>query len=648
MSLLHYLIIILHLYCLVSCSNKEVCDSPWAYEEKSDEQELPSVYFSLKHETNIFDLSDDLLIEIGEYLINPISTLSRLNKIFNTIFYKTFPVKYFAFQRFNIPELESVADKEYELIGVLNLYWCRNDPFLFFGCLFEDITSGKKRFNNILKPLISYLVRLYNDFDEENKSYFKDELYSLIECYWNDYNLISEIINIKVPNLILYLIEIEDGKSVISFLRSNPDLALRFEAALLFEGIDILNFQVSRWLSNCIIYDAPYPFYIPLLISAPFLLNSLCEYSNLFLSPDIPESEYPRIHSLLNNLFIRFLTVDDDIPFWILLNDIRFGLVVKLQNDFKFKSKNNFSLAVQVALLENKTDIVLQLFHQRRKYNVDDYGYGNIMLNVLDNIDDFKNCKQINSLKLIFNMILLGCNLFPSVSLLSIVLKLYNFDHIDIENDKLIIEFRVNKDFGFPSIIRFDLGSVYDCLIKNIKLLDENALLSLITYQIIKPDSELFVNFKFFELVTKSQDLFEKFVEAGIKLNFNLFFHDRLEEDFDFSIFDGKYSVLISKDIFIRSIYLTYIKNKRNFKYIEKFKGRTVADYFYDWQDERISQNRDVTEFDYFKWRQVFAYWIKSDQNERERINDIKFHVFINLLKSEFPEEMSQLLVLTN
>ena len=54
----------------------------------------------------------------------------------------------------------------------------------------------------------------------------------------------------------------------------------------------------------------------------------------------------------------------------------------------------------------------------------------------------------------------------------------------------------------------------------------------------------------------------------------------------------------------------------------------------------------ELTNFQYFKWRLVFSYWIQS--NQRQRIREINSPAIINLLKLEFPGEMNQILSTIN
>jgi len=88
-------------------------------------------------------------------------------------------------------------------------------------------------------------------------------------------------------------------------------------------------------------------------------------------------------------------------------------------------------------------------------------------------------------------------------------------------------------------------------------------------------------------------------------------------------------------------IILTNLKSKKQFEIIDKIQTRTTV---FQCLLDRQLYFEGITEpayFKYFKWRLLFAYWIRSDQ--RERIREINSPAIIKLLKLEFPEEMNQI-----
>lgn len=103
-------------------------------------------------------LPKDVLFNIALFLINPFTSLGRINKCLFRIFHENYTLKQFAMQRFNILELSHVNENEPELVSILDLSWSAN-PFIFFCALIEDIMSGKRPFKVLFRPLIAYLDR---------------------------------------------------------------------------------------------------------------------------------------------------------------------------------------------------------------------------------------------------------------------------------------------------------------------------------------------------------------------------------------------------------------------------------------------------------------------------------------------------------
>lgn len=88
------------------------------------------------------------------------------------------------------------------------------------------------------------------------------------------------------------------------------------------------------------------------------------------------------------------------------------------------------------------------------------------------------------------------------------------------------------------------------------------------------------------------------------------------------------------------------LKTKKQLEAIEKFQHvKLKAEHFFHHQLTLILHNNleaNMTECYYFRWRLVFAYWIKNDRQKRW-IFTILSKGFIKLLKLEFPEENNQL-----
>jgi hypothetical protein len=87
----------------------------------------------------------------------------------------SFPLKKTVEQIFNISGLESVAENEPELAGIMRLPLDRYNPLIFFGALMEDIVGGNKNYDILFRPLMLHLSRSFLELsDEQEENYTED------------------------------------------------------------------------------------------------------------------------------------------------------------------------------------------------------------------------------------------------------------------------------------------------------------------------------------------------------------------------------------------------------------------------------------------------------------------------------------------
>jgi hypothetical protein len=85
------------------------------------------------------------------------------------------PLKKTVEQIFNISGLESVADNEPELAGIMRLPLNSYNPLIFFGALMEDIVEGNKNYDILFRPLMLHLSRSFLELsDEQEENYTED------------------------------------------------------------------------------------------------------------------------------------------------------------------------------------------------------------------------------------------------------------------------------------------------------------------------------------------------------------------------------------------------------------------------------------------------------------------------------------------
>jgi hypothetical protein len=87
----------------------------------------------------------------------------------NCLTLSSLPLKRLVEKTFNIPGLESIADNEPELAGVMRLAHISHDHMLLFKALMNDVVKGKKPYNVLFSPLILHLFQTFSELGRKEK-----------------------------------------------------------------------------------------------------------------------------------------------------------------------------------------------------------------------------------------------------------------------------------------------------------------------------------------------------------------------------------------------------------------------------------------------------------------------------------------------
>ena len=429
--------------------------------------ELESLHLRA-YEISFRDLCDDLIGHIGEYLIDPVASFGMVNRVLFELFHIKFPLKYYLKKRFNIPELFDVNKNNVELHGILNLSCCRKDPFVIFGCLIEDIVSGKGPYKTLIGPLSFYLSRTFQELTMSQQSEFDNHLIIRFGCSFKSllgkicgerglYDLAFDYLKNNPENLIRYFLKFENRDTVYEFFKSNPILAIQYQ--ITFLSAEIAQKLKFPWIAECLIFDAPEGFYTDLLRFDPLLLKHLTD--DLFLSLKVPEFEYPRIHAQVRRLFDEYLRPlngeDLDLDFHNLINDLRFGSIdlqqqLQLNNFSNFNTKN-LTIIAKAALFGYKKDIFLSICTTNNS----------ILNRIVMDVESDDGHESQMYLKVIFDIIASD----PKISqdyYLRFIMKFYAINHFEIEGNLIRFEFVALENLltlGFPPKIRASAALIF-------------------------------------------------------------------------------------------------------------------------------------------------------------------------------------------
>jgi hypothetical protein len=654
-----YIFLILWSLVFASYSGSEVDDSN-SESKSSSEHSVPS---------NMNSSFNMLPSEMIRYIAGFIDARDLIEwRNVNVLNRSSLTLKWLVEQTFSIFGLENVADDEPELAGVMRLAWISHDDFIFFAALMEEVVGEKKPYRVLFHPLIRHLICTFRQLGpQEMKSYRKRisvRLEISVEKYLANicatkghFDLVFEIYRDVAVVLKNFVTRFENREVLMAIFKADPQLARQYLDILLADlnnNINLVSIKrpVGLWISECILNDLSMGYYEQLFVDNPEVLESLVD--NLFLSTNVPESEYARIYYQISYIFDMYsgeLAKTPKFAVLRMINDIRFGsfdLNDFIHVDFDSIDKMLQLVLTKVALLANKMELFNDIF---RKYK-SILGEG-VVDQILSFYDLNASDHQAKSFSIIFFWIVSGSETFASRSfLLNFVNKFYAVRHLKLENDMVTFEFSASEHLSsilFPSVLQINSKLCFahafiENSLKNMKVFNENTITTfiydLIEYYKIRsePQKGNLASYEVFKMISKLPDLLRHMKENGMKL--------KIPEDvktFDLDNFDSTHELIAWSEL--HPWKLTNIKTQDHLAKMEIIQNKNVGESFLEWDRSsfliKYLSGQGHASIMYFEWRSVFAYWLGRYAGNGMR--QIRTPEFIEMLKLDFPNETKEL-----
>jgi ankyrin repeat protein len=153
-------------------------------------------------------------------------------------------------QTFNISGLESIADNEAELAGVMRFAYICHDHLLLFKAFMKEVVWEKKPYVFLFSPLMLHLLRTFRELGarekQEYQHYFKRKFKNNVECYIikvclkkGHFNLVFGIVN-NNNDLFVYALEsaarLGNSNIVELLLHSRTDISADYIGRALFSA----------------------------------------------------------------------------------------------------------------------------------------------------------------------------------------------------------------------------------------------------------------------------------------------------------------------------------------------------------------------------------------------------------------------------
>lgn len=183
---------------------------------------------------------------ISEHLDDPISVFTYLTK--TTSSNSKYLLKHYITEMLKISEFESIQNDEPELKKLYSYKWARYDKFSLFRCLIEDISTGKKKFHVLLRPLLKYLVRIFKELNDQERPGYLMYLYRTSPLSDIE-NILTKIctlhgqydLTIKLEPYPLYwnkyFLSVKNKESLLEFFKSNHHLGLQYKRSFMNEQL---------------------------------------------------------------------------------------------------------------------------------------------------------------------------------------------------------------------------------------------------------------------------------------------------------------------------------------------------------------------------------------------------------------------------
>jgi ankyrin repeat protein len=162
-----YICVLLSSLALASCSSL-----------KFDDQNMVEFKNGNDEKATFNDLRYDIIRHIATFM-EPEDIVNL--RYVNSLTLSSLSLKKLVEQAFNISGLESIADNEPELAGVMRLAHDSHDHMLLFKALINDIICEKKPYNVLFSPLILHLFKTFSGLDFQEKQ----ELQQSFEVLFN-------------------------------------------------------------------------------------------------------------------------------------------------------------------------------------------------------------------------------------------------------------------------------------------------------------------------------------------------------------------------------------------------------------------------------------------------------------------------------
>jgi hypothetical protein len=173
--------------------------------------------------------------------------------------------------------------------------------------------------------------------------------------------LLFELFENEQTEIVRTYLQSENGDNFFEFFSDNSEYVNQFLNVLITDENENLEYSVVGWIAECIIKNLPQSYYENKMKTVNTALTEIM-IKKLFLSTNVRESEYPRIHAQIVRLFENYsgemVNSPRDSAYFRMINDIRFGcfdLIDFQAVNFEYsRERYRFFPIAQAALLANK------------------------------------------------------------------------------------------------------------------------------------------------------------------------------------------------------------------------------------------------------------------------------------------------------
>ena len=536
---------------------------------------------------------------------------------------------------------------------ILNISWFSRNDFHLYLALSNNF---RPFFDQLPRPFILYLARISARIDNKDQEIaFNSHIYShrfMTAMYFTEkcqFDLAFEFLKDYPYAITKWYSILENRAEFFEALKADPSFVEVIKNALKSN----FTFNTVRWLTDCIVYDAPDNFYLDFFDERPRVLESLDEF---LIQSDIESKEYPRIYKKLkwlnseyflsrfnqqdenniktniyNNLFydICFGTEDVEIDLASSLKSSEIYFLTK--SAFHFKKEPLFSKMLDKYKVELAEYIHEILILEEEYYSIKSAADLEFILIILEVAEE--SVREVIIKSDIFLGIIQTHYLTKSISYHE---NQYKFEFINpkaISEAKYINANTVKLEISSPN----DLGFMSFYTWANMKTFNEELFVNFLSdFEKLPLKKKSFkISIEFFKFITEASYLTDSIIKMGIKFSFEKD-TEAIDEILKFPNLEVLKQIL---DINWIEKHFKPLKTKSEYEKFEEITGKSVVDHFFR---EVNSKSSSLNDNDYFKWRSLFIYWING--SEKMKIKGITSPAILNLLKLEFEKEMNEIL----